>query len=352
MCVKLIIRRCFVFVWVILLLVACVPAAAQPPAALQAEPQPVLTQAATQTSVPEKSKKPKQGQTALPTVTPQLQPTRSQGNGSRKTSVPLSQSSSQVNPSAYDLILGRPTDHSVTVSLLVREDVQGLISYGTDPANLGQQLPMLSLKAGETRMVTMEGLSSDTAFTYRLDVNGKTGELHQFHTQRAAGSTFRFTVDADPHNRDPNFNGELYALTLANARADQPDFHINLGDSFMTEKLQVKSRAEAESSFLDLRLYFGLLGADVPLMLVNGNHEGELGWLLRSKDPLQSGLPVWSTQLRQQYYPNPLPDGFYSGTQTNDPVLGAPRDGYYAWTWGDALFVVLDPFWYTTSKPV
>ncbi len=27
------------------------------------------------------------------------------------------------------------------------------------------------------------------------------------------------------------------------------------------------------------------------------------------------------------------------------------RDGYYAWTWGDAQFIVLDTFWYTASKP-
>jgi hypothetical protein len=27
------------------------------------------------------------------------------------------------------------------------------------------------------------------------------------------------------------------------------------------------------------------------------------------------------------------------------------REDYYAWEWGDALFVVLDPFWYTTTKP-
>jgi hypothetical protein len=27
-----------------------------------------------------------------------------------------------------------------------------------------------------------------------------------------------------------------------------------------------------------------------------------------------------------------------------------PED-YYAWEWGDALFVAIDPFWYTTTKP-
>jgi hypothetical protein len=31
--------------------------------------------------------------------------------------------------------------------------------------------------------------------------------------------------------------------------------------------------------------------------------------------------------------------------------LTGVRDGYYAWTWGDALFVVLDPYWYSIEKP-
>lgn len=35
--------------------------------------------------------------------------------------------------------------------------------------------------------------------------------------------------------------------------------------------------------------------------------------------------------------------------QTPDPVAG-PLEDYYAWEWGDALFVVLDPFLYTKQR--
>jgi hypothetical protein len=97
-----------------------------------------------------------------------------------------------------------------------------------------------------------------------------------------------------------------------------------------------------------MRPYFGILGADAPLFLVNGNHECELGWLLEAKD---KDLPIWSTQLRQSFYPNPIPNGFYTGSSTPDSYLGGVRDGYFAWKWGDALFIVLDPFWYTMNKP-
>jgi hypothetical protein len=141
----------------------------------------------------------------------------------------------------------------------------------------------------------------------------------------------------------------LYATTLRNVAAAKPDFHINLGDTFMTEKAKPVTYADAAATFTEMRPYFGISGPDVPLYLVNGNHEGELGWLLPRGDARE--LPVWSTKLRQAYYPNPVPGGFYTGATASDAALGSARDGYYAWTWGDALFIVLDPFWYTTDKP-
>jgi len=81
-----------------------------------------------------------------------------------------------------------------------------------------------------------------------------------------------------------------------------------------------------------------------------GNHEAELGWLLEPGSP-QDNIAVWSTRARQAYYPCPEPGTFYSGGATDDPYLLEPRDGYYAFEWGEALFVVLDPFWYTPTRP-
>ena len=250
--------------------------------------------------------------------------------------------------SAVSLILGRPTGDSITASLLSATDQQVSLDYGTAPGSYPDHGSPIALQANAPQAVELSRLTPDTTYYYRLIVNGTLQGEHRFHTQRAPGSAFSFTIDADPHNRDPRFNGDLYATTLSNALADRPDFHINLGDTFMTEKAKPQTYADAEATFSEMRPYFGVLGADVPLFLVNGNHEGELGWLLGSKD---NNLPIWSTQLRQRYYPNPTPNGFYTGSATRDPALGAVRDGYYAWTWGDALFIVLDPFWYTTTKP-
>jgi hypothetical protein len=62
---------------------------------------------------------------------------------------------------------------------------------------------------------------------------------------------------------------------------------------------------------------------------------------------------MYGTLWRQFYYPNPIPDGFYSGNTTAEGFgIGLPEN-YYAWEWGDALFVVLDAYrGYTASaKP-
>jgi hypothetical protein len=57
-------------------------------------------------------------------------------------------------------------------------------------------------------------------------------------------------------------------------------------------------------------------------------------------------MTVWANALRKKYFPNPRPDGFYTGNATPDKTAGL-LENYYAWEWSDALFVVLDPFWFT-----
>jgi len=254
-----------------------------------------------------------------------------------------------LEPPVYNVSLGRPTADTISLSLYAQEDLETIIQYRKAYESDFQQTGRYFIKAQFPQVIELVGLQPDTTYLYKVIANGTPSSEHTFHTQRAAGSSFTFTIDSDPHFNDPQFNGRLYSTTLSTALEDNPDFHINLGDTFMTEKYHPKTYEEAERSFSDLRPYFSILNADAPLFLVNGNHEGELGWLLKGK---YKDLPIWSSQLRQLYYPGPTPNTFYTGSNTPDPILGNARDGYYAWTWGDALFIVLDPFWYTASKPI
>jgi hypothetical protein len=249
-------------------------------------------------------------------------------------------------------ILGRPTDQAVTVNVLPVRDAEFFFEYGTAPGRYDARTQTSPAAAGKPINGLIDKLQANTRYYFRSCFRSQdtadfaAGDEHSFVTQRKPGAGFRFTIDADPHNRDPNFNPELYAIALGNALADRPDFHIDLGDTFMTEKLGDKSREAVAGSYLDMRPHLALIGAEAPLFLVNGNHDGELGWLLDGSD---QSLPVRCTAARQAYFPNPAPNGFYTGSTTEEPFIGV-RDGYYAWTWGEALFVALDPFWYTLTK--
>ena len=104
----------------------------------------------------------------------------------------------------------------------------------------------------------IDSLQPDTAYTYRVRYRvGNTGdfaatEADTFHTQRAAGSPFTFTIQADSH-LDSNSDLNVYTQTLMNQRADQPDFMIDLGDTFMTDKYQPYTAAQPQ--YLAQRYY-------------------------------------------------------------------------------------------------
>lgn len=83
-----------------------------------------------------------------------------------------------------------------------------------------------------------------------------------------------FTVQADSH-LDENTNSAVYENTLANALQDAPDFHLELGDTFMVDKYV---RPELSfGQYLAQRYYFGKLCHSAPLFFVPGNHDGEGG---------------------------------------------------------------------------
>ncbi|MBK6791103.1 MAG: metallophosphoesterase [Anaerolineales bacterium] len=128
--------------------------------------------------------------------------------------------------------------------------------------------------------------------------------------------------------------------TLANQRADNPDFVIDMGDTFMTDKY--KPYTDAFPQYLAQRYLLGQLADTAPLFLVLGNHDGE--GAPRGKNGEE--MSVWSAQNRTLYFPNPVPNDFYTGNVTPHPTIGDLQN-YYAFTWGDALFIVLDPYWYT-----
>ena len=258
-----------------------------------------------------------------------------------------------------NIVLGRPTDRAVTVNILFNTDQESIyIEYGESSGSLLRQTPVRqAIRAKVAHEELVAGLEADRRYYYRVrfrgagqTVYGATSE-YSFHTKRAAGSTFTFTMIADSHlftaqHCDP----ARYALALQNALADNPDFHIDLGDTFRTDTL---TRDPVDSTYqmvLDRQIahrpYFGLLTHSAPLFLVMGNHDSEYLFYTKPESNENPNLPIWSTNARLSLFPNPRPDGFYSGDQNiYAGVDGGLRESYYAWEWGDALFVALDPYW-------
>jgi len=283
------------------------------------------------------------------------QPARGPGSGSkhgggRPQDAPLDDVrfifKTEVPAHPLDVVLGRPTKNSVTASVLAYADREGVIQYGPKAGVVAARTGVFALKAGQPTEVVITGLQPDTQYFYRLSTRAGAEAWvmeteHSFHTQRPAGSSFTYTVQADPH-LDYNTEPALYLRCLANALAEKPDFMIDLGDTFMTDKH--RGRETAAAQYVAQRYYFGQIAPSVPLFLALGNHDGESGrWL----DGTADNMAIWSNAQRKRYFPDPVPDSFYSGNATKDLNAGLLED-YYAWEWGDALFIVLDPFWYST----
>lgn len=244
----------------------------------------------------------------------------------------------------FDLILGRPESNSVTLSVLCYSDVEGFISYGTQSSKLDGKTPVQKFKKGEPVEIVLDKLQPDTAYFYQLNLAAMNSGEFTFHTARQPGSNFTFTVTADSH-LDSLTDATLYQRTLAVALACKPDFHIDLGDTFMTEKHE--NRAAALKQYLSQRYYFGQLCHSAPLFLVIGNHDGEDTTKKGAGE--KDGLAAWSCETRVKYFPNPVPDNFYSGNLGMQSSGGYFQD-YYSWNWGDALFIVIDPYRYSKSS--
>ena len=246
---------------------------------------------------------------------------------------------SEVPAHAFDLILGRPTTVSVTVSVLCYDDAEGGIAYGTQSGKLTAKTPLRKFTKGEPAEIVLAGLQADTRYFYQLGLTaGAKSPEDTFHTARPPGQAFTFTIIADSH-LDEHTEPAIYQESLANALAGHPDFHIDLGDTFMSEKHA--NREAAAKQYLAQRYYFGQLCQSAPLFLVLGNHDGESP---RGRGSDADGLAVWSNTMRKRYFPNPVPDSFFTGDAAKHPQAGMLQD-YYAWQWGDAQFIVLDPFW-------
>jgi hypothetical protein len=257
---------------------------------------------------------------------------------------------------AWDLatvILGCPESYKISVNICPYTDLECFIEYGTDGGSFDNKTESQTIKSKTPAILTLAGLKTDTKYEYRLRYRSpgekefQSGPVYGFHTQRAPGTYFTFEIQGDSHpERTPKQNDPvLYEQTLLAVAKDRPDFFMCIGDDFSVDTLTEVNANTVENVYLKQLPYLGLLAHSTPLFLVNGNHEQAS---LCNLDGTPDNVAVWAQNCRNKYFPQPAPDSFYTGDAEKIEHIGLLRD-YYSWTWGDALFVVLDPYWHSKA---
>lgn len=273
--------------------------------------------------------------------------------------------SAQVNFTAVEL-LGRVTDQSISINVETDAHLDYYFEYGTETGFYTGRVPnsgSLISEANEPFEVTIDGLSANTRYYYRLVYSSDNGtswierEEHSFHTQRTVESSFVFTIISDSHTSTESASPGLNLLSKAfqNVKDDNPDLHFDLGDTFAMTNVTLGDSASVRDEYLSQRSIMSTISPSIPVYLVLGNHEDEEGWNLDDAGAeVANSKPIMSTNGRKRYYLNPIPDDFYSGNNNNSQLEindDHLRESYFSFEWGDALFLSIDPYWNTQTKP-
>lgn len=255
-----------------------------------------------------------------------------------------------------NIVAGTPTASSIAVSIMLENNAEAFIEYGTAEGRPDQKTAVYRSQDDKPVEISIEQLNPNTSYYYRLRyrLNGEKDFRQSapswFATQRKPGSSFSFGVQGDSHpeREGKMFSPALYNQTIDSVAVHKPDFYFMMGDDFSIDHKIEKGEADKnsiEKVYQVQRYYLGNAGKNPPLFLVNGNHEQAARYLL---DGTPNSPAVLAANARKKYFPLPAPDNFYSGDKDSIANIGLLKD-YYAFEWGNALFVVIDPYWHSDS---
>lgn len=251
-------------------------------------------------------------------------------------------------------LMGVPTDHSITASVVLENGTEAYVEYSTQSGEYKNRTSSFVAGAESPMEILINNLSPNSQYFYRLKYKlpNSTAFIATneswFSTQKKSGTSFSFGVQGDSHpeREGKMFHPLLYKQTLDSVAAYKPDFYFMMGDDFNIDRFLSNpslNKSAIKGSYQLQRKYLGNMGANPPLFLVNGNHEQSAKYLLDGTD---TNVAVIAGNARKKYFPLPAPDAFYSGDKDTVEHVGLLKD-YYAFEWGNALFVVLDPYWHS-----
>ena len=241
--------------------------------------------------------------------------------------------------------LGRLTSSSVTLNLVAGEkDIVCYVRFGREGSDPGswQRTKDVSIRALSSAEIKLESLSPDTTYVYQVLARVKEEREFQrvteqkFKSKRSTPSAFSFALISDSHitpfNKD---RFDILSQVSSSILARKPDLVMLLGDNIQTFTSHGGPMTE---ELFGPRLYslvrqgLGFLPSSVPVFWVNGNWEGENGW-----HPERERR--WARQARKAFIPGPDANTYPEG--------GSEEQDFYGFTWGDALFLVLNVTGYT-----
>lgn len=187
-------------------------------------------------------------------------------------------------------------------------------------------------------------LEAGAEYEYRLQQSTGDSTRHIYNgkirTARTPGHTFRFDLITDTHiyvNR-PEKNAGLIAAVGRNMTGDYPDFILHIGDMLDFHDFGFNEPSPAASltraGYVHYRNVIGDILGNTTHYFVIGNWDGENG------DFTEEEIERSRSQ-RLLYMPTPTADTYAEG--------GSDKADYYAFTWGDALFIVLNVMSYTKT---
>lgn len=221
-------------------------------------------------------------------------------------------------------VLNDPTRATFTIK--ANGASKAYVEYGYEVGKYAFKSAVLTLKANVGQDVKLTKLSPGAKVFYRLRYakSGSSTYLARPASTFTMPTSFEksvFAVQADPH-MDENSSAEVYNGTLDQIVKSSPAFLIDLGDIFMVDKLADKSEKNIRARFELMKGFYKKLGS-IPLKIVLGNHDGELGY-----------SDFNTKKYRAEYFPE----------QTSDL-------SYFSMQGPDQLHICLDPFTFTTSSP-
>lgn len=242
-------------------------------------------------------------------------------------------------PTAHGFGLSVVLDQGSPASLGVRVRAAGTATWG------GAAAPVVrSFDLAEWRV---DGLAAGARYEYEVVGRSTMGETALYAgslvTQRPAGASFTFALISDTHiGADLAYSNQGDETTLASVSheiaAASPDFLVNLGDMLDYHQygfnVPPPDAATARQAYVNYRASLGSLSGNASHYPVIGGWDSESG--CNTAQEIER-----SRSQRLLYLPSPG-----SGTY---PEGGSPSEDYYAYTWGDALFVVLNVYTYTPS---